>query len=170
MAKFTLAIWSIFVWTEKFNDGFCTHFLLLCGLKSSHNNSRLINHWCEWTLRVWIVQWFRSRWSQINDCDAGTHSVGRYATTVGSSAFGVILTRDVPQFRQIMAYSSPFSGSVQPQMSFAIKLKHNETVVGETNHEKKTFWKNWRFVKNLSCALHTVHCTGACVPPAYKGT
>ena len=44
--SFTLAIWSTCVWTERFNNGLCTHFSRFCGLKSSRNSSRLINHRC----------------------------------------------------------------------------------------------------------------------------
>ena len=35
MGAFTPAIWSTIAWTEKFNNGLCTHFLQLRGLKSS---------------------------------------------------------------------------------------------------------------------------------------
>ena len=34
-----------FLWTEKFNNALCTHLLCLIELKSSRNNSRLINCW-----------------------------------------------------------------------------------------------------------------------------
>ena len=49
MGAFTFYL-VIFAWTEKFNNGLCTNFLWLCGLKSSHNSSSLINFGCEWTL------------------------------------------------------------------------------------------------------------------------
>ena len=52
--------------------------------------------------------------------------VGRYATTTGFSG-SVIRTNDVPAFRQTIAYSSPFCGSVQPQISFAMELKYNNS-------------------------------------------
>ena len=39
-----------YCWTEKFNNGLCTHFLQLCGLKSSRNSSRLKNRRCELSL------------------------------------------------------------------------------------------------------------------------
>ena len=42
--------WSTFVLCEKFNNGLCTHFLQLHGLKSSRNSSRLINCKCKWIL------------------------------------------------------------------------------------------------------------------------
>ena len=35
----------------KFNNGLCTHFSRLCGLKSTRNSSRLINRRCEQTLK-----------------------------------------------------------------------------------------------------------------------
>ena len=45
---------QLFAPTEKFNNGLCTHFARLRGLRSSRNsllrNSRLINLLCEWTL------------------------------------------------------------------------------------------------------------------------
>ena len=41
MGAFTPAIWSTIAWSEKFNNGLCTHFLRLRGLKSSRNSSRL---------------------------------------------------------------------------------------------------------------------------------
>ena len=41
MGAFTPVIWLTIVWTEKFNNGLCTHFLGLHGLKSSRNSSRL---------------------------------------------------------------------------------------------------------------------------------
>ena len=47
MGAFTLAIWSTIGWTEKFNNGICTHLLLLHRLKSSRNSSCLNNHRCE---------------------------------------------------------------------------------------------------------------------------
>ena len=50
MGAFTPVIWSTIAWTEKFNNGLCTHFLQLCGLKSSRNSSRLKNHRCELSL------------------------------------------------------------------------------------------------------------------------
>ena len=53
-----------------------------------------------------------------------THVVGRYAMTTGFSG-SIIRTNDVPAFRQTIAYSSLFCGSVQPQMSFAMELKYN---------------------------------------------
>ena len=40
---FTPVIWSTIAWTEKFNNGLCTHFLRLHGLKSSRNSSHLKN-------------------------------------------------------------------------------------------------------------------------------
>ena len=46
MGALTLPIWSTSAWTEKFDNGLCTHFLPLFGLKSSH----LINFRCEWTV------------------------------------------------------------------------------------------------------------------------
>ena len=55
MEAFKLAIWSIFVWTEKFNDKLCIHFSQLPVLKSSRNSSRLINQRCEWTLKTLSV-------------------------------------------------------------------------------------------------------------------
>ena len=42
---------QLFVWTEKSNNGFCTHFLWLHGIKTSRNSACLINCRCEWTLR-----------------------------------------------------------------------------------------------------------------------
>ena len=51
MGAFTPAIWSTIVWTEKFNNGLCTHFLWLHGLKSSRNSSCLKNRRCELSLR-----------------------------------------------------------------------------------------------------------------------
>ena len=50
MGTFTHVIWSTIAWTEKFNNGLCTHFLQLCGLKSSRNSSCLKNHRCELSL------------------------------------------------------------------------------------------------------------------------
>ena len=50
MGAFTPAIWSTIAWTEKFNNGLCTHFLWLRGLKSSRNSSRLKNRRCELSL------------------------------------------------------------------------------------------------------------------------
>ena len=50
MSAFTPAIWSTIAWTEKFNNGSCTHFLQLHGLKSSRNSSRLKNRRCELSL------------------------------------------------------------------------------------------------------------------------
>ena len=50
MGAFTPVIWSTIAWTEKFNNGLCTHFLQLCGLKSSRNSSRLKNRRCELSL------------------------------------------------------------------------------------------------------------------------
>ena len=47
-------ICSTFVWTEKFNNGLCTHFSGLHGLKSSGNSSYLINCRCEWTLKYFL--------------------------------------------------------------------------------------------------------------------
>ena len=52
MGAFTPAIWSTIVWTEKFSNGLCTHFLPLHGLKSSRNSSCLKNRRCELSLRV----------------------------------------------------------------------------------------------------------------------
>ena len=51
MGAFTPAIWSTIAWTEKFNNGLCTHFLRLHGLKSSRNSSRLKNRRCELSLK-----------------------------------------------------------------------------------------------------------------------
>ena len=42
MGASTPVIWLTIAWTEKFNNGLCTHFLQLHGLKSSRNSSRLI--------------------------------------------------------------------------------------------------------------------------------
>ena len=50
MGTFTPVIWSTIAWTEKLNNGLCTHFLQLRGLKSSHNSSRLKNCRCELSL------------------------------------------------------------------------------------------------------------------------
>ena len=50
MGAFTPAIWSTTAWTEKFNNGLCTHFLRLHRLKSSRNSSRLKNRSCELSL------------------------------------------------------------------------------------------------------------------------
>ena len=47
MGPFTPVIWSTIAWTEKFNNGLCTHFLQLRGLKSSRNSSCLKNRRCE---------------------------------------------------------------------------------------------------------------------------
>ena len=52
MGAFRPAIWSTIVWTEKFNNGLCTHFLRLHGLKSSCNSSRLKNRRCELSLKA----------------------------------------------------------------------------------------------------------------------
>ena len=52
MGAFTPAIWSTIAWTEKFNNGLCTHFLRLRGLKSSCNSSRLKNRRCELSLKL----------------------------------------------------------------------------------------------------------------------
>ena len=52
MGAFTPAIWSTIAWTEKFNNGLCTCFLRLCGLKSSRNSSRLKNRRCELSLKA----------------------------------------------------------------------------------------------------------------------
>ena len=49
---FTLAIWSTFAWAEKFNNGLCTHFSQLRGLKSSRYSSHLVNRRCEWSFNV----------------------------------------------------------------------------------------------------------------------
>ena len=50
---FTPTIRSTIVWTEKFNNGLCIHFLRLRGLKSSRNSSRLNNRRCELSLSVY---------------------------------------------------------------------------------------------------------------------
>ena len=54
MGAFTPVIWSTIAWTEKFNNGLCTHFVRLHGLKSSRNSSRLKNRRCELSLRTTI--------------------------------------------------------------------------------------------------------------------
>ena len=51
MGAFTPAIWSTIAWTEKFNNGLCTNFLGLRGLKSLRNSSCLKNRRCELSLR-----------------------------------------------------------------------------------------------------------------------
>ena len=51
MGAFTPVIWSTIAWTEKFNNGLCTHFLRLRRLKISRNSSRLKNRRCELSLR-----------------------------------------------------------------------------------------------------------------------
>ena len=48
---FALTNWSTFVWTDKFNNGLCTHFLRFHGLKISPNSSHPINRKCKCTLR-----------------------------------------------------------------------------------------------------------------------
>ena len=48
---FTPAIWSTIGWTEKFNNGLCTQFLQLCGMKSSRSSSCLKNRRCELSRR-----------------------------------------------------------------------------------------------------------------------
>ena len=60
MGAFTPAIWSAIAWTEKFNNGLCTHFLRLCGLKSSHNSSCLNNRRCELSLIHYTLKFFES--------------------------------------------------------------------------------------------------------------
>ena len=52
MGAFTPAIWSTIAWTEKFNNGLCTQFLRLRGLKSSCKSSRLKDHRCELSLSL----------------------------------------------------------------------------------------------------------------------
>ena len=56
MGAFTPVIWSTIAWTEKFNNGLCTHFLRLRGLKSSHNSSCLKNRRCELSLNTQCYQ------------------------------------------------------------------------------------------------------------------
>ena len=51
MGAFTPAIWSTIAWTEKFNNGLCTHFSRLHGLKSSRNSSCLKYRRCELSLK-----------------------------------------------------------------------------------------------------------------------
>ena len=69
MGTFTPAIWSTITWTEKFNNGLCTHFLRLRGLKSSRNSSRLKNRRCELSLSDrWLaaisVSLFEMNWGE----------------------------------------------------------------------------------------------------------
>ena len=42
------------MWTEKFNDGLCTHFSWFCGLKNSCNSSCLLNRRCGRTLSTMV--------------------------------------------------------------------------------------------------------------------
>ena len=51
MGTFTPVICSTIAWTEKFNNGLCTHFLRLHELKRSRNSSRLKNLRCELSLK-----------------------------------------------------------------------------------------------------------------------
>ena len=51
MGAFTPVIWSTIAWTDKFNNGLCTQFLRLHGLKSSRNSSGLKNRICELSLK-----------------------------------------------------------------------------------------------------------------------
>ena len=51
MGAFKPVIWSTIVRIEKFNNGLCTHFLQLHGLKSSLNSSCLKNCRCELSLK-----------------------------------------------------------------------------------------------------------------------
>ena len=50
MDAFTPVISSTIAWTEKLNNGLCTHFLRLRGLKTSRNSSCLNNRRCELSL------------------------------------------------------------------------------------------------------------------------
>ena len=54
MGAFTPVIWSTIAWTEKFNNGLCTH-LRLHGLKSSRNSSCLKNRKCELSLSIAVT-------------------------------------------------------------------------------------------------------------------
>ena len=55
MDTFTLGIWSTFAWTEKFNNGLCTYFSQLHGLKSSCNISPITNLRCDHKTCVRLV-------------------------------------------------------------------------------------------------------------------
>ena len=79
IGAFTPAIWSTIAWTETFNNVLCTNFLRLCGLKSSHNSSRLKNLRCELSLKVEI--WSELTWTDLRGCV----SLNMLHTTVGSS-------------------------------------------------------------------------------------
>ena len=79
-----------------------------------------------------------------------THAVNRMATVTGAVG-SVILTKEVAPDKQMMAYSSPVSGSVHPQMSLACGLGRVTTQGLRLNDllvfVKYLYTKNWKGVK-----------------------